>query len=97
MKILCAFGEYNYGKRKRGQGYEFSNFLPALRALGHDVVFFETLDRGRYNDFAHLNRCFLETVQKENPDVIFCVLMHYELWIETIEIAKKMNGATIVN
>ncbi|MEN6510152.1 MAG: glycosyltransferase [Smithella sp.] len=97
MKILCAFGEYNYGKRERGRGYEFSNFLPAFKALGYDVAFFETLDRDRYTDFAHLNRCFLETVQKEKPDVIFCVLMHYELWMETLDIAKAIGGAAVIN
>ena len=97
MKILCVFGKNNYGKRERGHGYEFSTFLPALKALCHDVVFFETLDRGRYTDFAHLNRCFLETVQKEKPDVIFCVLMHYELWMETLDIARKISGAAVVN
>jgi len=97
LKILCAFGEYNYGKRERGHGYEFSNFLPALEALGHEAVFFETLDRGRYTDFAHLNRSFLETVQKEKPDVIFCVLMHYELWMETLDIAKGIGGAALIN
>jgi spore maturation protein CgeB len=97
LKILCAFGEYNYGKRERGRGYEFSNFLPALRALGHEVSFFETLDRDRYADFAQLNRSFLETVRKERPDVIFCVLMHYELWLETLEIAKEICGATLIH
>ena len=97
MKILCAFGEYNYGKCERGHGYEFSNFLSALKAIGHDVVFFETLDRDCYADFAHLNRLFLETVQKERPDVIFCVLMHFELWLETLEIARGMCNATLVN
>lgn len=97
MKILCAFGEYNYGKRERGRGYEFSNFLPALRALGHEVVFFETLDRDRYADFGELNRSFLDMVRKERPDIIFCVLMHYELWLETLEIAKREWGATLIN
>jgi len=97
LKILCAFGEYNYGRRERGQGYEFSNFLPALKALGHDVVFFETLDRERYSDFAHLNRLFIETVQKERPDVVFCTLMHYELWLETLDIAKGICDATLIN
>lgn len=97
MKILCAFGEYNYGKRERGYGYEYTNFLPALKALGHDVVFFETLDRDRYSDFAHLNGLFLETVEKERPQIIFCVLMHYELWLETLEIARDMCGATLIN
>lgn len=97
MKILCAFGEYNYGKRERGRGYEFSNFLPALRAIGHEVVFFDTLDRDRYADFADLNRSFLEMVRNERPDLIFCVLMHYELWLETLEIAKRECGVTLIN
>lgn len=97
MKILCAFGEYNYGKRERGRGYEFSCFLPALRALGHEVVFFETLDRDRYIDFADMNRSFLETVHRVQPDLIFCVLMHYELWMETLEVAKGICGATLIN
>lgn len=97
MKILCAFGEYNYGKRGRGQGYEFSNFLPALKACGHEVAFFETLDRDRYTDFAHLNRLFLDIVLKERPEIILCVLMHYEIWIETLDIAKRLCDAIILN
>jgi spore maturation protein CgeB len=97
MKILCAFGEYNYGKRERGQGYEFSHFLPALKALGHNVVFFETLDRDRYSDFSHLNRSFLETVREERPEIILCVLMHYELWSETLDIARRLCEATLIN
>jgi spore maturation protein CgeB len=97
LKILCAFGEYNYGKRERGRGYEFSNFLPALQAIGHEVVFFDTLDRDHYADFVQLNRSFLDTVRKERPDAIFCVLMHYELWLETLEIAKRICGAVLIH
>ena len=97
MKILCVFGEYNYGDSSRGQGYEYANFIPALQRLGHDVVFFESLNKSQYADFTDLNRSFLETVTKEQPDIVFCVLMHYELWLETLEIARGICGATLIN
>jgi spore maturation protein CgeB len=97
MKILCVFGEYNYGDPSRGQGYEYTNFIPALEWLGHEVVFFESLNKTRYTSFSDLNRSFLSLVERERPDVIVCVLMHYELWLETLEIARGMCNATLIN
>ncbi len=97
MKILCVLGEHNYGDPSRGEGYEYVNFLPALRNLGHEIVFFESLDRSRYRDFADLNRRFLETVQTERPDIIFCVLLLYELWQETLQLVRKYSDALLVN
>lgn len=97
MKILCAFGRYNYGDPGRGEGYEYSSFIPALRRLGHDVSHFETWERGKFSNFAGLNLDFLETVERENPDLIFCVLMHYELWLETLEIVRRRCRAVLVN
>lgn len=97
MKILCAFGRHNYGNPARGEGYEYSNFIPALRHLGHDVVHFETWRRDGYRNFAELNVNFLKTVERENPDLILCVLMHYELWLETLETVRRYCSAVIVN
>jgi len=74
MKILCVFGQHNYGDPKRGLGYEYANFIPPLRNLGHEVVFFESLNKSEYKDYAELNRTLLNAVQREQPDVIFlCV------------------------
>ncbi|MHB1143147.1 MAG: CgeB family protein [Sulfuricaulis sp.] len=97
MKILCAFGKHNYGEPGRGEGYEYSNFIPALRRLGHEVVHFETWNRTGHSGFAGLNLDFLKTVERENPDLIFCVLMHYELWLETLEIVRRRCRAVLVN
>ncbi|MHB8621937.1 MAG: CgeB family protein [Sulfuricaulis sp.] len=97
MKILCAFGKYNYGNPGRGEGYEYSNFIPALRRLGHEVTHFDTWSRDRYSSFADLNLEFLKTVEHENPDLIFCVLMHYELWLETLGIVRRRCPAVLVN
>lgn len=96
MKILCAFGKYAYGEAARGESYEYANFIPALRNLGHEVVFFDTLDRSAYADFADLNQKFLEIAAHEKPAAIFCVPVQYELWLETLALAKRATGACLI-
>lgn len=96
MKILCVLGEYAYGDPARGEGPEYANFIPALRHLGHEVHFFESLSRKPYDDFAQLNHALLKRVEEIGPDVVFCVLMHYEVWIETIRIIRD-SGAWVIN
>jgi spore maturation protein CgeB len=97
MKILCVFGKHNYGDPERGFGYEYTNFIPAFRRLGHDVVFFESFSRKAYKSFSDLNRQFLMAVEENKPDLIFCVLMGYELWTETLEMVRTATNAAIVN
>ena len=79
MKILCVFGRHAYGDPARGEGYEYVSFMPALRSLGHEVALFDCFDRAAYRDFAELNRAFLTAVERARPQLIFCVLMGYEL------------------
>jgi len=97
VKILCVLGEHNYGDPRRGEGYEYANFLPALRNLGHEVIFFESYNKDAYVDFAELNQALLTTVMKEDPDVIFFVLMGYEIWLDTLRILKKRSRAVLLN
>jgi spore maturation protein CgeB len=96
MHILCVFGEHAYGNPARGEGYEYTNFLPALRRLGHRVSFFESFSREPYADFSELNRALLKRVEETSPDVVFCVLMQYEVWIETMRLIRK-SGPFLVN
>ena len=88
MKILCVFGQHAYGDISRGEGYEYVNFLPAFRRLGHEVSFFDSLTRDHYADFSSLNRALLQRVEETSPDVVLCVLMHYEVWLETIRLIR---------
>ena len=97
MRILCVFGRHNYGDPIRGDGYEFTNFLPALQALGHEVSLYDSWDRSAYCDFADLNRAFLHRVAQEQPDVIFCVLLGYELWSETLDLVRSRGSVAIIN
>ena len=95
MKILCVFGEHAYGDPARGEGYEHASFLPALRALGHEVLLFDSFRRDTRPDFAALNRALLETVGRERPDVLLCVLMHYEVWTETLALVRAAGPRLI--
>lgn len=96
MRVLCVFGRHNYGNPARGEGYEYSNFLPALRALGHDVHHFESWDRSAHADFAALNTALLDRVDALRPDLLFCVLMGYEIWTETLR-AVRAAGLSVLN
>ena len=96
MKILCVFGQHNYGDPARGQGYEYSNFLPALRSLGHEVAVFDSFSRVIHTDFTALNRALLEAVERFRPDMLFCVLLGYEIWLETLSLIRK-SGVRLLN
>jgi spore maturation protein CgeB len=97
MKILCVFGRHNYGNPKRGLGYEYANFFPAFERLEHDVVFFESLNKSCYTDFSDMNRQLLEMVEQEKPDIIFCVFMTYEIWLETLELIREGSDAALIH
>jgi spore maturation protein CgeB len=97
VKILCVLGEHNYGNAARGAGYEYVNFLPALRNLGHVVTHFESFSRQPYADFADMNRQLLRRVQAEKPDLILFVLLGYEVWLETLQLIRDGSNARLVN
>ena len=96
MKILCVFGRHNYGDPARGEGVEYTHFLPALRALGHEVHFFDSLARHEHADFAALNRALLKSAEAFQPDVVFTVLLLSEVWLETVAILRRA-GCKVLN
>ncbi|MBK5275239.1 MAG: glycosyltransferase [Desulfuromonadales bacterium] len=89
MKILCVLGKHQYGVPSRGLGIEYDSFIPALRSLGHEVIHFESLDKSYYANFIELNRSLIHIVEEERPDIMLTVQMHYEIWIETLQIIRE--------
>ena len=96
MRILCVFGQHNYGDVARGEGVEYTHFLPALRALGHETLFFESFDRAGHPDFASLNRALLSQIEAVRPEVVFTVLMMAEVWLESIALMRQA-GCRVIN
>jgi len=96
MKVLCVFGKHNYGDAARGIGIEYGSFIPALRRLGHEVVHFDPWDRRLFSDFAQLNRSLVETVEREHPQVMLVVPIHYEVWVETLRIIQARGDVATI-
>jgi spore maturation protein CgeB len=97
MKVLCAFSRYQYGRPDLGVGIEYAQLYRTLERMGHELVHFETRDRSKYRDFADLNVALLETVERERPDILFAVQVHYELWTETLDILRNRGDVATVN
>ncbi len=97
MRVLCVFGRYAYGEVERGEAYEYANFLPALENISTEVSLFDSFSRDMYADFAELNLAFLETVDRFKPDLVFAVLMGYEIWTETLEILRQRTSTAFLN
>lgn len=89
MKVLCVLGKNQYGRESRGLGYEYVSFVPALQNIDAEVEVFDSLDRASYPGFAELNRALLAQASCFRPDVILFVLMHFEIWTETLDLLRQ--------
>jgi len=97
MKVLCVLSRHNYGDPRRGGGYEYTNFIPTLKRLGHEVHFLESRDRLCHRSFIELNRALLQQVEQVRPDVVLAVLTYYEIWLETWEILRESGLCATIN
>jgi spore maturation protein CgeB len=97
MRILCVLSRYAYGRPERGENYDYVHFVPAFERMGHEVGFFDSGDRSSYGDFADLNVALLENVARWQPDLIFFVLLHYEVWSETLDLIRAKSPALLVS
>jgi spore maturation protein CgeB len=97
MKVLCVFGEHQYGDSSRGLSTEYAAFVPALRNLGHEVRHFESWNRALYRDLGDLNRKLLEVVEEYRPDVMLTVQMFFELWLETLDLIRSRGDVATIS
>ncbi|HWF65770.1 MAG TPA: glycosyltransferase [Acidobacteriaceae bacterium] len=95
MKVLCAFSQYNYGVKGRGISIEYEAFVPAIRNLGHEVLFLDTWDSESLPNYDALNRALGEQARQFQPDVVFTVQRDYEIWTETLQKLAHEGGAAL--
>jgi spore maturation protein CgeB len=97
MKILCVFGAHQYGNPLRGESTESFSFIPALKALGHEVVLFDSWNKTAFKNYAELNTALVQACIKERPSVIFWVAMTVEIWLETLDYIRESFGIRVVH
>lgn len=97
MKILCLFGENQYGNIVRGESTESFSFMPALQALGHEVRIFDSWDKSAYSNYAELNVALVDRCKQDTPDVILWVALNVEIWIETLDFLRHALGIRVIH
>ena len=97
MKILCLFGKYQYGDVQRGESTEYVSFIPALRALGHEVILFDSWNKSLHDNFAALNCALVDQCRRSCPDVIFWVALNVEIWLETLDYLRSVFGIQVIH
>jgi spore maturation protein CgeB len=96
MKVLCVFGQHQYGDPTRGVGTEYAAFVPALQRIGHDVIHFDSWEKYKFADYAELNQALLAVVDRERPDVMLTVQRDYEIWLETLQIIQARGDVATI-
>jgi len=93
MIIGCIFCKYHYGDERRGLSLEYLGMYPALKELGHDVRVLWIDDL--LADHTVLQRRVLDFVEREQPQMVFFMLMDKEIDIKTLDAVR--DKASTVN
>lgn len=85
--VVCLKDDYN--QPERGLSLEYYNLYLAMKNVASEVILFDfgTLYRERGQE--EMNRVFLETVERERPDVTLVALFLDELTPTTMEKARQ--------
>jgi len=74
VKILYAAQKYDYGNPSNGLSFEHFNFYESLRAMGHELIYFDYPSVVGELGRAQANRRLETIVQSEQPEVLFGVI-----------------------
>ena len=98
LRVLYIGMRYDYGDSRRGDCYEYVNFLDTLNKMaGVEVTHFPFDLVLREQGRTGMNRRLLETVDTVKPDVCFFVLFTDEIAHETIERISRSGNVRTVN
>ncbi len=94
MKILFCAMKYDYGDPKRGYSYEYYNYLPTFKKLGHQVIPFDYLSLYKKHGRDKMNDLLFKTVKNLKPDLLFCSLFEQQLKKEVLAEISKTETTT---
>lgn len=98
MKVLFSTVFHDYNKRNRGMSFEYYNFLSTLQHMPNiDLVPFDCTDFGEPELKEKNNALVIKTVEKERPDIMFCVAFPEQYTPQTLNYIKNNTGTVTVN
>lgn len=89
MKVLVVSMKYDYGDKTRGASGMDDYFVNPIRRLGHEVIFFDFMERYHVLGRENMNRELLDAVRRERPDVTIFIPYQDEFIPETISALSK--------
>jgi spore maturation protein CgeB len=95
VRVLCVFGEHQYGDPARGASLEAACFIPALRAEGHEVRLFDSWSRGRFAGAGDRNDALLAAAEAFAPELVLTVVIDVEVWSETLGLLRARGARTV--
>lgn len=97
MRILYAAMKYDYGDKARGLSFEHTNFYDSLVNMGHDLIYFDFMTISQEQGSQEMNHLLWETVVKQRPELLFCVLFRDELDKDTINRISTSTDTITLN
>jgi spore maturation protein CgeB len=71
--------EFDYGFRERGKSFEESAFYETFKAMGHTIIRFDYMELIKVHGKYKMNQLLRDTVDRDKPDLLFCVLFKDEI------------------
>jgi spore maturation protein CgeB len=96
MLILYAATRHDYGRPELGLSFEHFNFFESLRALGHDMIYLDTMGVSAAAGPAGLSARLMDLVKQHQPRLLFTSLLRDELDPQAIaEISRGGRTLTL--
>jgi spore maturation protein CgeB len=97
MRILYVAAKYDYGKIEQGLSFEHYNFYEFFRRSGHHVTYFDSVGSFERLGREAADRCLLELVEAERPELMFSVLFTEELNPSIVRHISENNDTVTLN
>jgi spore maturation protein CgeB len=95
MRILYVAMKYDYGRKEQGFSFEHCNFYESLRAMGHDVLYFDFMSLLEAHGRRVMNRRLAEVARSERPDLMFAVLFRDEIDAAAVRRVSAAGAPTV--
>ena len=95
MKVLLVSMYYDYGDEKKGTSLDFYYFEDPLKRMGIEVITFDFMSTIHLKGKVRMNQDLLESVEQNNPDLIFVVPFTDQFIPEVLDKIKQTTTSLV--